>query len=59
MKIDHKLEAKIECDWDHESGEVTLVEEVCGKFFTTIVATKDQKIREALIGLGWTPPEDE
>jgi hypothetical protein len=39
------------------TGEIKILTEIMGKIEEEIVATKADQVRNALIDLGWTPPE--
>lgn len=53
MKLElPKFSTKIE----YETEKITLIEEFQGKVYHHICDTKEQCMRDALIKLGWTPP---
>lgn len=39
------------------TGEIRIVTEIMGKIEEEIIQTKSDQIRNALIDLGWTPPD--
>lgn len=39
------------------TGEIKIITEIMGKIQTEIIQTKSEQIRNALIDLGWTPPQ--
>lgn len=42
-----------------ETGQVTIQTEIAEQIRTAVFCTKEEAIREALIALGWTPPDDQ
>ncbi len=40
-------------------GLIKQTTEIGGQIIRTVINTQDEQIRNALIGLGWTPPEQE
>jgi hypothetical protein len=56
-----KLTPKVDfdaCTVEIEEHIASPFDEVIGNYYKTIVNTKDKMIRDGLIALGWTPPED-
>ena len=53
-KLTYDLDVYINLDDD----SIKLRENICGQFCETIIKTKEAKTREALVSLGWTPPND-
>lgn len=41
-----------------DDDSIKLMDNICGQFYETIIKTKEAKTREALISLGWTPPNE-
>ncbi|PJF38640.1 MAG: hypothetical protein CUN55_16695 [Phototrophicales bacterium] len=54
----HKLKYAVKYKTD-DKGYIHLLEELQGQLVRTVINTRDQAVREALIELGWTPPEEE
>ena len=40
------------------TGEIKIITEMMGRIQEEIIQTKSDQIRNALIDLGWTPPEE-
>lgn len=52
------IETKVWTSADNDSGEIRLIVETLGqKYATEVMQTRDRATRQALITLGWTPPE--
>ena len=49
FKVTHEINAV--------SGEIAIITEIAGKIEREIIQSKSDQIRNALIDLGWTPPE--
>ena len=41
-----------------DDGSLKLVSEICGRITTEIAEFKSEAIRQQLIKLGWTPPDE-
>jgi hypothetical protein len=39
------------------TGEIRLITQIAGKIQEEFIQTRDEQLRNALIDLGWTPPE--
>jgi hypothetical protein len=48
---------KIVTEPDPRTGDIRIITEMMGKIEEEIIQTKSDQIRNALIDLGWTPPE--
>lgn len=60
------LAYRVDTNFDTTNGEITqlhgfeqdLLSDVRQKLHVDIIKTKDAQVRQALINMGWTPPEE-
>ena len=58
LNIDPNITYDLSVYINRDDDSIKLREDICGQFYETVIRTKEAKTREALISLGWTPPNE-